>query len=265
MYSLLIVDDEPMIRKGLATGFDWASMGFYVQNTCADGEQALLSIEEECPDVLLTDISMPNMSGLELLARLRNDGFMIPTVFLSGYDEFSYAQQAVRLSAVDYLLKPIHEDELRRVMSSILIQLDAKKSLTSNPSAEDSSSISEAAPENDPVDRTDSSLIPLVQSYIEDHCGEDLSLSALGRIFFVSPNYLSGCFSAETGKTLSSFIASVRLQKAKTLLTETQNSISEISSACGYSSPRYFTKVFKHACRLSPNEYRRLAALRQQR
>lgn len=124
MYKLLIVDDELLIREGLAKNIDWESMGFTVLCTAASGEEAYAFTAMYHPDVLITDISMANMDGIALMKKLRDNGFTLPIVILSGYDDFTYAQQAIKYNAVEYLLKPVNQIELHRVFQDIRAKLD---------------------------------------------------------------------------------------------------------------------------------------------
>lgn len=125
MYKLLIVDDELLIREGLARNIDWESIGFTVCCTAASGEEAYELTAAYQPDVLITDISMANMDGIALMKNLRKDGFTLPIVIISGYDDFKYAQQAIKYGAVEYLLKPIDETALRNLFVSIREKLDS--------------------------------------------------------------------------------------------------------------------------------------------
>jgi len=107
MYKLMIVDDEEIILDGLKNVVEWENLGIEVISYAYNGKEALEKIAENVPDILITDISMPVMDGIELVRELRERGFdSIKIVFLSGYDDFEYARNATRLGAVDYLLKP---------------------------------------------------------------------------------------------------------------------------------------------------------------
>jgi two-component system response regulator YesN len=123
MFKLLIVDDEKLIREGLATGFDWESLGFYVCGTAANGIEALKIIEKDMPDVIITDIKMPLMDGLNLIKHVNAKNKDTKFVVLSGYDLFDYAQKAISYGVTSYLLKPISEDELFPLMEKLHTEL----------------------------------------------------------------------------------------------------------------------------------------------
>ena len=119
MYSLVIVDDEPAIRRGLTRHIDWASMGFEVVESFEDGEDALVYLEHHHVDAVLTDIRMSVVSGLSLAKTIRERGIETEVVILSGYKDFEYARSAMQSGVRSYLLKPTGEDELREVFDEV--------------------------------------------------------------------------------------------------------------------------------------------------
>ena len=119
MLKLLIVDDESVIREGLCQSFNWSLWGYTVCGTASNGVEALQLAGQLHPDVILTDIEMPDMSGTALLSALKEQHFSGKTVVLSGYDRFEYAKEALRCGSVDYLLKPIDETELHALFSNL--------------------------------------------------------------------------------------------------------------------------------------------------
>lgn len=119
MYKVIIADDEDLIRESLRKYIDWESMGFTVVGTASDGKKAFELANELQPHVVLTDIKMPHSSGIQLMGKLKRNGMNAKIVVLSGYDEFEYAQAAIEVGAVGYLLKPIKFDKLKEVMLKI--------------------------------------------------------------------------------------------------------------------------------------------------
>lgn len=130
MYQVLIVDDEAIIRKGIKHLFDWSELGFEIASEAATGEQALHEITCNNPDVVLMDIRMPVLSGLEVLHQARENGFHGKVIIVSGHSDFSYAQQAIRYGVQYYLTKPIDEDELCTILRQIKVSLDEECSAT---------------------------------------------------------------------------------------------------------------------------------------
>ncbi len=126
-YRFLIIDDEPVVREGIARNIDWPAHGFELVGACRDGREGMEAIEELHPDVVLTDICMPFVDGLELATFIAERYPGTKTILLTGYDEFEYAQEAVRLKVHDFLLKPITADELRAKLDSVRGEIDAER------------------------------------------------------------------------------------------------------------------------------------------
>ncbi len=127
MYNLLIVDDEDIIRNGLANTIDWAGMGFSVAGTASNGKEALILAEQFAPDVILADIRMPGMTGMELAAKIHEENPGIYIVILTGFDEFEYAKESIDYDVFSYLLKPYSNEKLAEVFAKLKSELDEKK------------------------------------------------------------------------------------------------------------------------------------------
>ncbi|NLB18649.1 MAG: response regulator, partial [Syntrophomonadaceae bacterium] len=130
--DVLIIDDEHLIRNGLATNIDWASLGFGSVNTAEDGMEALALIDLAPPDLILTDVRMPFMTGLEFSERVRQVIPDVCIIIISGHEEFSYAQAALRLAVFDYILKPINLEELTKVILRAKAFIEEKRLLREN-------------------------------------------------------------------------------------------------------------------------------------
>ncbi len=127
MYRFLIIDDEPFVREGMAENIDWAAHGFQLVAACRDGREGMAAIEEHEPHVILSDICMPFVDGLELASFVAERYPATKTLLLTGYDDFHYAQEAVRLQVRDFLLKPVTATELRRRIDALREELDAEQ------------------------------------------------------------------------------------------------------------------------------------------
>ena len=123
-YRVLLVDDEEEIRQGICRKMNWEALGFVLAGEAANGMEALEVAEQTCPDVVLSDIKMPYMDGLELGRRLHRMMPAVKLVFFSGFDDFEYARQAIGVHALEYILKPINAQELSGVLEKIRDQLD---------------------------------------------------------------------------------------------------------------------------------------------
>ena len=127
LYKVFLVEDEIVTREGIRDNVDWKAHGFEFCGEAPDGEMALPAIHSTCPDVLITDIKMPFMDGLQLCKIVRQRWPSIKTIILSGHDEFEYAQQAIELGVTEYLLKPLGAQDLHRALCRLAAQLDQER------------------------------------------------------------------------------------------------------------------------------------------
>ena len=131
MLKILVVDDEMFVRRGIVMETDWAAMDCAVVAEASNGEEALEAVHRYRPDLIISDIRMPRMDGIELLKTLRQEGNEVRVIFLTAYSEFEYAKQALRYFAFDYLLKPFEDGELEecvlRAKKEIEEQRDDRK------------------------------------------------------------------------------------------------------------------------------------------
>lgn len=127
MYKLLLVDDEPIIREGLEQMIDWEKLGLHLTASCPNAVAALDSMMDDMPDILLTDICLPGMTGLELIQRAVTLHPMLQSLVLSGYDTFQYAQQALKYGVIEYLLKPCSQEELEQALLRACHTIDKER------------------------------------------------------------------------------------------------------------------------------------------
>ena len=239
MYKLVIVDDESKIRLGLMNHYPWVELGFEVVGNFADGRMALDFMNENRVDVVLTDIRMPVMTGIELAQQIRERHPHTNVIFLSGYADFDYARQAIVNSVKDYILKPVKYDNIMSVFNLMKQELDL---------------VNPTEPEHMYEGYYDK-IIDAVESYIIDHM-KDASLEGAALKVNLSPNYLSKVFKQKTGKTFSDFLFETKMKKSKELMADLNLKIYHISSAIGYNNPKNFSRAFKQYHGVSPRNYR---------
>ncbi|MBR7090504.1 MAG: response regulator [Lachnospiraceae bacterium] len=238
MLNVYIADDEVWIILGLKKLLERIDVDSFVVGTANNGLMAKEEIAMFKPDVIFTDIRMPGLSGLELLQAIPEVSPDSKVVIITGFAEFSYAKEAVQHHAFDYLLKPIKEEDLQRVMTAIV------KERGENEDEEIQ------APVND-------RMIDSVVADIRDHYMEDISLTSLAAKYNVSMGSLSRMIKDHLQLNFSDYIASLRIQRAKELLSDETLSIQEIAEIVGYNDYFYFTKVFKKIEGISPSKYRK--------
>lgn len=257
MLKLVIAEDEDIIRMGLVQTVDWQSMGVEVAGDAADGSEALRLVQELQPDVLLTDIRMPCLSGLELAEKVLELGLATRVVFLTSYAEFAYAREALRLQAVDYLLKPIEERELHRVMAKIASEL-SEQPQKANPKQD-------IAAKDMAQDLTEwlvllhePGLNPHVRKALEriaaDY-GKHISIESMAEELSVSTSYLSRKLKEATGHTFGGLLARYRLQEALKLLREGEYRVYEVAERTGFGEYKNFCQTFKKYLHESPKRY----------
>lgn len=127
MLKLMIVEDEELLRMGLVTCVDWADLGYEIIGEAGDGEKALKLVEQDLPDVIITDVKMPRMNGIDMAEKLKADYPGIRIVVISGYDEFEFARRALKMGASEYILKPINLEQLKKTMVEIRVEIEEER------------------------------------------------------------------------------------------------------------------------------------------
>lgn len=259
--KMVMVDDEVLTLKMLERILDWDKMEVQITGTALDGFEALKLVKKENPDIIIVDIKMPGMDGLELMDKLRTENVKSKIVILSAYGEFEYAQKAMSLGASGYLLKPVNELKLKELISKLVKEIKEEKEQieklrTAYFEAKDAvkhpfSSTDTALSENE-----NNYLVQRVKTYIKENYSRDISLEDICRNIAVSRNYLCYLFKKETGENVWDYITHVRMNKAKELLEKTNSKNYEIASAIGYESASYFNKMFKRYTGVTPYEYK---------
>lgn len=238
LLNILIIDDEPKIRNGL-TNLLSKHENWNISGAFADAASALKFLYESENDVLITDIKMPGMSGLDMISRIRERNPEIPVIILSGYGNFLYAQRAIELGVRKYLTKPTDTKELISVLEHIESEIRKE---TENLRGS--------------TDAVSNLLVLRAIQYMEKHYRDKISLKDVACELYISPNYLSELFKKQTGKTFSDYLLSLRMEKSKLFLSNVAYKVSEIAELVGFSDSRYFSSSFKKFYGMTPMEYR---------
>jgi YesN/AraC family two-component response regulator len=238
--KLLILDDDIQIREGIEKGINWNEMGFTEVRSAGDGITGLKITAELQPDIVLSDVRMPGMDGLEYLLHAKNMFPRIKVLLISGYDDFEYLKKAIQYKADDYELKPIKVRNLVNRVRELQAAIKAE--------GEDGSGTSSSGGY--------SPRIAKVIDHIHTHLFEDLGAEGLAEFIGVSPNYFSAQFKKETGTTFKAYVNEERLRNAAWFLCFTDEQITIIAEKVGYHDYIYFSQVFKKQFGCSPSDYR---------
>ena len=285
MLNIYIADDEVWIILGLQKLLEKSGYDVRIAGSANNGLTAREEIARLLPDVVFTDIRMPGMGGLELLSAIHEVSPDTLVVMISGYEEFSYAQKAVQEHAFDYLVKPIKQEEIDRVLANVLKErsgqapyeevdgaavsdrMKANGAAVSDRIKVDGAAVSDRMRADGTAvsDRmrvggaaVSDRMIDSVLEVIRQHYTEDIQLTTLAAQYSISSGRLSTIIKDELQMTFSDYIAQLRIQRAKELLRDELLSIQEIAERVGYNDYYYFTKVFKKVQGISPSKYRKL-------
>lgn len=215
---------------------------------CYSGAEAFDIMKKQPIDVLMTDINMPDFSGLELHSRVMTLQPDCRVIYLTGYSEFEYARQALDQHAFAYVLKGEGDDTIIQTVSRALL----KTSRANEPAQANLTSASQPG-QQDPAGMP---WIPELMKYIEDHIEKDLSLQQLADYMHFHPVYLSRAFKEATGTTVGDYIGAVRLERAKALLSGSRIPLQEVALLTGFASTNYFCRWFHKEMHMTPKTYR---------
>ncbi|WP_426350345.1 response regulator transcription factor [Alloiococcus sp. CFN-8] len=243
MKKVMIIEDERLVRHGVIKTIDWEELGCTIIGEAEDGEQGLDLIRELSPDLIITDIKMPKLDGVSMLKKLREEAIDTPVILLSAYNDFKYAQAALRLKASDYILKPVKEEELKEAIRKLFHQEETAELV--NPPGLDFY----------PNKNISNKYVLQAIKYIKFHYKEDISISTVAAFLEISDGHLSRAFKKETSYTFTSYLTYYRIQMACILLKDCRVKVYEIAAKVGYSDTAYFSTLFKKLMGVSPSEY----------
>lgn len=254
MLRVLIAEDEDMIRKGLVYTTDWLSMDCTVVAEAADGKEGLEKILEYKPDVVIADICMPFLDGIEMI-RQASQKLRFKSILLTSYADFEYARRAIEARVSEYILKPVDEEALARIMKGL------NEEIASSRQVEHAMEQAELEGGNlnleyyIQLDLSENRYVSKAIEAIRGHYGEKLSIEGISEELGVSASYLSRKFKETTGQTFLDFLNKYRVQQAIHLLNRREYRISEISEAVGFTDYKHFCSVFKKYTMKSPTKF----------
>ena len=231
-YKELIADDEEQFRTTICNCFPWEQWGFEIANQVSNGLEALNFIKKGKVDLIISDIQMPVMSGLELAEKLSRMDSAPIIIFFSGYQEFEYAKKAIVYGVRNYIVKPIRFEELAETLKQTRELLDGKKV----------------------VEYPQESFVKTVQDYVQKHL-RSVTLSEVADRLYMNQSYVSQLYKQKTGINFSDYALSVRMKTALELLKNPQLRIYEVGEAVGYNNANNFTRTFRSYYGMTPKAY----------
>ena len=264
MIRLLIADDEKLEREALAELVQRRFEREVVLEVAENGRKAADTAVLWGADLILMDIEMPGMSGLDAARAVLAQRPSCRVIFVTAYSLFQYAHEAVHLGACDYLLKPVDPDELeasvRRAMRQIETERKLEELAAAQPQPEQTETEAEAEDAPEEGENSQTALVMAhVRRYLEDNYMFDLSLDSVGEILHISPAYLSAQFKKYQKMNFLDCLTELRINAAKELLSDPFRSSAEVASMVGYEDASYFARAFKKRTGMTPTQYRRQA------
>ena len=263
MIRLLIADDEKLEREALAEMVARRFEHEVVLELAENGRKAADTAVLWGADLILMDIEMPGMSGLDAARAVLAQRPGCRVIFVTAYSLFQYAHEAVHLGACDYLLKPVDPDELEASIRRAMRQVEAERKLEELATAKALPELQDAgaAPAEDAADEDSPAAMVMAQvrRYLEDNYMFDLSLDSVGEILHISPAYLSAQFKKYQKMNFLDCLTELRINAAKKLLADPLRSTAEVASMVGYDDSSYFARAFKKRTGMTPTQYRRQA------
>ena len=252
MLKIIIVEDEDIIRNGLVHTIDWLSMGCIVIADAANGQEGLEKILELAPDIVISDIKMPIMNGIDMI-KSAMEKVKFKSLILTSYAEFDYAKKAIELGVSDYLLKPVSEEKIRSSIEKVNRELLDTRRMedTLRKNEEDANVINNYLL----GDSGKNYYVKISLEKIRDHFAERISIESVAEELGVSASYLSRKFKETTNHTFLELLNEHRIQQSVKLLSTGRYRVSEIGEKVGFNEYKHFYAVFKKHTGLTPSDF----------
>ncbi len=238
--KLLVVDDEDNIRNGISNYIRLHSDRVDKIYTACNGQEAIDIIVRSRPEVMLLDVQMPGKDGLEVMKEAKTLDILPITIILSGYDEFKYAQAALKYGAKEYMLKPCRSTEILKMVNEAIGDI-----------------LGEESKEGEGNEVTENYLVNRAVEYINEHYNENLTLAGVANKVEISASYLSSLFSGNMNCCFVDYLNGIRIEHACFYLRQNRMKIYEIAFKVGFHDEKYFSKVFKKVKGVSPAQFKK--------
>ncbi|MCM1123665.1 MAG: helix-turn-helix domain-containing protein [Eubacterium sp.] len=244
MYKALIIDDEKPVQIAIQKLGHWNAYRIEQPRLAINGKDALQAMREFRPHIVFVDMNMPVMDGASFLQAASQEFPDSQYIVVSGYDQFSYAQQALRYGACEYLLKPVEEEALNSAIEKAILRLDPDAVF----SPEGGTSQANISPEE---------VVTIIREYVDSHYNQNIRITMFAEQYFFSTEYLTRLFRNRYGCTIYEYVQKLRMERAKELLEDENNKIIEIAERLGYADNHYFSRAFRNYYHISPSQYRK--------
>ncbi len=259
MIKLIIADDEQLVRKGLVLTTDWNRYGCEVVGEASNGLEGYELIKKTKPSLVITDVRMPGLDGIRMIEQLKRDGIKSEFIVISGYSEFEYAKQALKLGVTDFLVKPIEDTELSEALTKACKIISEKERIGKLESQiENADRMFLLFKEYTGGTGEGSHYVSRAIKYITANYKNDISIKTAADSLFISESYLSRLFKSEVGQTFGDYLTYYRIKMACKLLESPNVKIYSVANLIGYRDQRYFSVIFKKLVGLTPKEFRNI-------
>lgn len=257
MIRVLIVEDEEIIRKGLINTIDWLERGYSIVGEGINGVDGFEKIKELRPELVITDIKMPNLNGLDMIKKCQSENIYFESILLTSYGEFQYAKEGINIGVVEYLLKPLDEELLYKALEKVRKKIENRKNLEVLEKVGKTKEKIEIFNINIYFERaqTRNKYVYKALQKIQSKYNEKISIIEIADELGVSSGYLSRKFKEELGETFLEILNKYRIQKAIKLLVKEELKMYEISEKVGFSDYKHFCTVFKKYLSMAPGEF----------
>ena len=244
MLKVVIADDEPFVREGLKSLIDWEKIGVRLVGDFENGKDLIGNLPVLLPDIVITDIQMPSVSGLQIAKYISENYKNVIVILLTAYSKFQYAKEAIEYGVKHYVVKNDLLDELPLILAKIVSE---------NTESENQSDLN-----NDDANIENCAyVIQDIEKYIEENLDKKLSLTDIAESIHMNKSYISRMFKEKAGENLFDYINKRKIEKAKHLIKNNELRMYEIALNVGMEDTAYFSRVFKKYEGISPSEYQK--------
>lgn len=261
MYKVIVAEDEDIIRKGLVYSVPWAEMDCSVVGEARNGVEGVELIKRLEPDIVMADINMPVMDGLEMIRETYED-YNYSAIILSGYSNFEYARNAIRYGVTGYLLKPLKKEDLAEAVKDAKEKCMLRRTWLDRRQEREKWKNIQLIPKEE-VSREDDAVVREMLAFIARHYREKMVLQDVVDALNYSETFLNKRFKKQMGTTFIEYLNRFRIQKALELLKDGKTAVQDVSWMCGIGDYKYFNMVFKKYIGCSPKEY--VSEIREQK